>query len=364
MLNYYNVLEVGDFAGEGEIKKAYRQKSRQYHPDLVGNLGPKLQRVAKREMALINRAYEILGNPARRSQYDIWLKTAKTKHGLRQCAVCGLYFAVDENTQDETMCSECLAAENGSAAGQQADEPAEDFSLKMIKACFVALQHFSRMQTEEPVTPVVKLVAGGERLHVSGPPGQLEITVFNKEIYDLVEEGKYVSKSPWSYVGKTGKISINKTHPAAAAKSLRAFCMKTTGEFDISYCRIEIPGGNYRSYAHILNQSVIMLLKKPAPWMASKLFVSYDKNLAAALAAPETADESPFFNLLANDAHGGAAQHGGSGGSGLELENQALRAEVRRLQNQLSNIIEITNDEMSFLEQYRQTRNKDRRKAM
>ena len=40
------------------IKKAYKNKMKEYHPDKVENLGEKLKKLASEESKLINEAYE------------------------------------------------------------------------------------------------------------------------------------------------------------------------------------------------------------------------------------------------------------------------------------------------------------------
>ncbi|HNZ81316.1 MAG TPA: DnaJ domain-containing protein, partial [Bacteroidales bacterium] len=56
--DYYEVLEVSRNATEEEIKKAYRQKAIQYHPDK--NPGDKKAEEMFKEAA---QAYEVLSNP-------------------------------------------------------------------------------------------------------------------------------------------------------------------------------------------------------------------------------------------------------------------------------------------------------------
>ena len=63
MRDYYDVLGVSPGAGADEIKRAYRQLARRYHPDISGDdRGGAFLEVA--------RAYEVLRNPDRRRSYD------------------------------------------------------------------------------------------------------------------------------------------------------------------------------------------------------------------------------------------------------------------------------------------------------
>ncbi len=65
MVNYYKVLKVSPKATNAEIKSAYRRLARKLHPDV----NSKAENAAK-EFAKIAKAYEILGNPKERADYD------------------------------------------------------------------------------------------------------------------------------------------------------------------------------------------------------------------------------------------------------------------------------------------------------
>lgn len=63
--DYYEVLGVSRDASPEEIKKAYRQLARQYHPD-VNKEDPE----AEEKFKLINEAYQVLSDPEARALYD------------------------------------------------------------------------------------------------------------------------------------------------------------------------------------------------------------------------------------------------------------------------------------------------------
>jgi DnaJ-class molecular chaperone len=65
MRDPYDILGVARSAPEAEIKKAYRKLAKTYHPDRNKN-DPK----AKDKFSEVNAAYEILGDAAKRAQFD------------------------------------------------------------------------------------------------------------------------------------------------------------------------------------------------------------------------------------------------------------------------------------------------------
>jgi DnaJ-class molecular chaperone len=62
--DYYQLLGVAKTASADEIKKAYRKLALEYHPDRNKS------KEAEEKFKEINRAYEVLGDPQKKQQYD------------------------------------------------------------------------------------------------------------------------------------------------------------------------------------------------------------------------------------------------------------------------------------------------------
>ena len=60
--DYYNILGINKGASSEEIKKAFRELAHKHHPDKAGGNGEKFKEA--------NEAYQVLGNPEKRKQYD------------------------------------------------------------------------------------------------------------------------------------------------------------------------------------------------------------------------------------------------------------------------------------------------------
>jgi hypothetical protein len=82
---YYDVLEVPESASQAEIRKAWLRLQKEYHPDKVPeNLG-RLRKDAEEKLKCINEAYEVLGSPDKRKQYDAQLANL----GAQETSVAG-----------------------------------------------------------------------------------------------------------------------------------------------------------------------------------------------------------------------------------------------------------------------------------
>lgn len=66
--NYYEILEVSPQATDEEIRKAFKELSKKFHPDLNND-----DNTSKERFQEINEAYQVLGDEQKRKQYDITL---------------------------------------------------------------------------------------------------------------------------------------------------------------------------------------------------------------------------------------------------------------------------------------------------
>jgi molecular chaperone DnaJ len=64
--DYYEILGVPRDASPEAIKKAYRSRCRELHPDVAGEKADAEERIKD-----VNRAYQVLSDPAKREQYDL-----------------------------------------------------------------------------------------------------------------------------------------------------------------------------------------------------------------------------------------------------------------------------------------------------
>ncbi len=62
---YYDVIGVESNASPDDVKRAYRKRIREYHPDKVANLGEELKQLAEKKTRLINEAYNALKQQGR-----------------------------------------------------------------------------------------------------------------------------------------------------------------------------------------------------------------------------------------------------------------------------------------------------------
>ncbi len=76
MRNYYQILGIRFNASQSEIKKAYRNLIKKYHPDVIKN-----SKSDRKKLQEIMEAYKVLSNEKERKRYDEWGHDGYLKHG-------------------------------------------------------------------------------------------------------------------------------------------------------------------------------------------------------------------------------------------------------------------------------------------
>jgi len=68
--DYYEVLGVAKNASADDIKKAYRKKAIEFHPDKYANASEAERKAAEEKFKEAAEAYDVLSNPDKRARYD------------------------------------------------------------------------------------------------------------------------------------------------------------------------------------------------------------------------------------------------------------------------------------------------------
>jgi curved DNA-binding protein CbpA len=107
-VNPYEVLGVRTDAPTDEIHRAYLQAARRYHPDFHTDASPRQRADAEEHMRLVNEAWAILGDPARRQA----LADAEPPRPFQP-------FHVDEDEPDPRDAPDVPYRPTGPATGRQ-----------------------------------------------------------------------------------------------------------------------------------------------------------------------------------------------------------------------------------------------------
>jgi curved DNA-binding protein CbpA len=73
--NYYDLLDIESKASPEQIRQAYLNKIKEWHPDV----NPGRVEEAEKKTKILNQAYFVLSDPARRKNYDRMLRFTKRK---------------------------------------------------------------------------------------------------------------------------------------------------------------------------------------------------------------------------------------------------------------------------------------------
>lgn len=115
-VSHYDILKISHDAPPEVVGAAYRALSKKFHPDLNH-----CNSDAARNMVIINASYEVLSNPEKRREYDLWLERQEIEnaHGEK------VYQNGNENDSEK----------NGNACGSKKQNAKADLN-EITKYCF------------------------------------------------------------------------------------------------------------------------------------------------------------------------------------------------------------------------------------
>ncbi len=121
--DYYQILGVEKGASEDEIKSAYRRLAKKYHPDLN-----KTEEAANK-FKEINEAYEVLGDPKKRANYDQFGSAEGNPFGGQGGGFSDFFGGGGGGFSD--IFSDIFSAFGGGGASGRVQERGEDINLEM-----------------------------------------------------------------------------------------------------------------------------------------------------------------------------------------------------------------------------------------
>jgi len=94
MLNYYEVLGINKNATDDDIKKAFREKAKDFHPDTEPDEVKKKE--LEEKFKEVNAAYQTLSDPQERAAYDRPPQSQNVPHGFNPFGHGGFNININE----------------------------------------------------------------------------------------------------------------------------------------------------------------------------------------------------------------------------------------------------------------------------
>ena len=211
--DYYKIMGLNQDASEKDIKLAYRRLARKYHPDLSKEAN------AEERFKEMGEAYDVLKDPAKRAEYDHYLKNKDFNQNAQQ----GHYWR-EEHTgsrQQPQFDDDFFESLFGHARQQKRPMAGQDYQGTInisLEEAFngstanieVPIEKNGQVTSQTLRVKVPKGVKSGQQIRLAGkgapginggPPGNIYITVnINKHpLFDVMDNDIYITLpiTPW-----------------------------------------------------------------------------------------------------------------------------------------------------------------------
>lgn len=210
--DYYKIMGVAKNATEKDIKAAYRKLARKYHPDISKESN------AEEKFKEMGEAYEVLKDPAKRSEYDQYQKHKEyNQHYSQSYGPSGR----QHQQQSAQFDSDFFESLFGHSRYQQQPMPGQDYQGKInitleeafagtVKQLQVPIDNGQEVTMQTLKVKVPAGIKSGQQIRLSGqganginggPKGHiyLTITVDKHALFDVMDNDIYLTLpiAPW-----------------------------------------------------------------------------------------------------------------------------------------------------------------------
>lgn len=244
--DYYKIMGVNQGASEKEIKTAYRKLARKYHPDISKEPS------AEERFKEMGEAYEVLKDPAKRTQYDQDIKNREFNQRQRT-QQSAEHTERSNQSHGGQFDSDFFESLFGHARHQQQPMTGQNYEGKInisleeafqgsIKSLQVPVGHGSEVKMQTLKVKIPAGVKSGQQIRLAGqgasgtnggPRGDLYLTVnvMKHLLFDVMDNDIYLTLpiTPWeAALGATvvvptlaGKIDLKIPASSQGGQKLR-----------------------------------------------------------------------------------------------------------------------------------------------
>jgi curved DNA-binding protein CbpA len=278
-VNYYEILGIPHKCTSAEIKKAFRDNVKDYHPDKVDHLGEDLKLHAKRKMILITEARDILLNTELRKEYDkLWLEIQNNFISI-ECKNCGYLNKLPKQLRPGVIrCRECSAGLN--IKNKTVETPPLESIIKILSSTILTLRNMYYFTIAD-----LGLVLDLEGLQIDirtmlndDRSPNLYAIVNNRELHEYLSISLNYSYEKWDDKCQVGWIFLPRGSDEEVSKNIVNRLANFVTSSTNWKLRLE-PFSPTLDWSHWASVFILTSIYPLSPWKASSLLHDYNGNL-------------------------------------------------------------------------------------